>query len=148
MPGVEGAKEALTYQDFSVRFLTTLNESMPLDNVVRLLLAGSLALNGELLQDSGDTGNALKRQTEAVKLTTELLAENSLTEKERREARRTAARAWTATARLHERAGRPDDSIAALHKALTEWESSPVEDPKDQKLMAWVKERLDKLKTR
>ena len=145
-PGASGASEALEYQNFSVDFLRSLNESTPLNNRIRLLLASSLALNGELLQDSGDTGNALKRMTEAITLTSELLAENTPAEGERREARRTSARAWTGTAGLHEKAGRRDDSVAALNKALSEWESSAVEDPSDQKLFAWVKEKLSKLK--
>lgn len=152
-PGAAGAVEALSYQDFSVSILNKLNESNPLDNRIRLLLALSLSLNGELIRESADRTNlaecqarALKRQTEAITLTGELLAENTLSEAERREARRISARAWTATAGLHEKAGRRDDTVVALTKALSDWESSPVDDPGDQKLMAWVKERLGKLK--
>ncbi|HWB01692.1 MAG TPA: protein kinase [Verrucomicrobiales bacterium] len=143
-----GAKEALGYQNSGVEFLENLNGSTPLNNGIRLLLATSWALNGELLQHSGDHTNALKRQTEAISLTTELMGENSLSEKERRECRRISARAWTATARLHERAGpsHREDAVAALTKAYADWESSPVEDPQDQNKMAWVKEKLNKLK--
>jgi eukaryotic-like serine/threonine-protein kinase len=145
-PGDAGAREALDYQNFSVDSLRELNESTPLNNAIRSELAASIVLNGELLQDSGDTGNALKRYTEAITLTTELLGENALTENERREVRRLSARAWTGAAGMHERAGRRDETVAALTKALADWESAPVEDPSDQKLMAWVKEKLNKLK--
>ena len=144
-PGPEGAALALEYQNTSVDFLRSLNDSTPLDNRIRLALAFSLALNGELLQQKGDPANALKRLAEAITLSGELLAENTLAEGERREARRTSARAWTGTAGLHEKAGHRDDTVAALNKALTEWESSPVEDPSDEKMFAWVKEKLDKL---
>ena len=145
-PGVEGARKALELQDFSVRFMEALNEANPLDNPIRLLLAASLSLNGELLQATGDGVNALKRQTEAITLTGELLAESNLSEKDRREARRISARAWTGTAGLHEKAGRREETVAALTKALTEWEFSPVEDASDREKMAWVQGRLSKLK--
>ncbi len=147
-PGVAGAAEALDYQNFSVDFLSSLNRSTPLDNRVRLLLASSLTLNGELLQQSGDTVSALKRMTEAITLTAELLAENTLAESERREARRTSARAWTGTAGLHEKAGpkHREDTVDALNRALAEWEASPVEDPSDEVLFAWVKDKLSKIK--
>jgi hypothetical protein len=145
-PGNAGAREALDYQNFSVDSLRELNESTPLNNAIRSELAASIVLNGELLQDAGETANALKRYTEAITLTTELLGENTLTENERREVRRLSARAWTGAAGMHERAGRRDETVAALTKALADWESAPVEDPSDQKLMAWVKEKLNKLK--
>ncbi len=147
-PGAIGAAEALDYQNFSVDFLGSLNRSTPLDNRIRLLLASSLTLNGELLQQSGDTVNALKRMSEAITLTAELLAENTLAESERREARRTSARAWTGTAGLHEKAGpkHREDTVDALNKALAEWEVSPVEDPSDEVLFTWVKDKLSKIK--
>jgi tetratricopeptide (TPR) repeat protein len=147
-PSAASAKDALGYQNTSVEFLNLLNSNTTLDNGIRLLLAASTVLNGELLLYSGETKESLKRQTEAITLTTELLGENSLTEKERRECRRISARAWTGTARLHERAGpgHRDDAIAALTKAYADWEFSPVEDPADQKEMAWVKDKLAKVK--
>src|SRR4029079_18390123 len=131
----------------SVEFLTLLNSTTTLDNGIRLLLASSTVLNGELLLAAGNSKESLKRQTEAITLTTELLSENSLTEKERRECRRISARAWTGTARLHEHAGHRDDTVAALTKAYADWEFSPVEDPSDLKEMAWVKDKLSKVKT-
>jgi eukaryotic-like serine/threonine-protein kinase len=145
-PAPATAKDALGYQNSSVDFLTVLNSNTTLDNGIRLLLAASMVLNGELLLYSGNTKDALKRQTDAITLTTELLSENSLSEKERRECRRISARAWTGTARLHEHAGHRDDTVAALTKAYADWEFSPVEDPSDLKEMAWVKDKLAKVK--
>jgi len=146
--GVEGAKKARDLQDFSVRFMEGLNDANPLDNAIRLQLATTLTFNGDLLQAQGEPTGALKRQTEAINLTGELLAESTLSEKERREAHRIAARAWTATAKLHEKAGpsRRDATVDALMKALAEWESLPVEDPSDQQKMAWVQTKLNALK--
>lgn len=143
-----GIKEALTYQDFSVLFLENLNESNPLDNRIRKLLSASLVLNGELLEASGATGKALERYNQAVAISGDLLADNSLSEGDRRDCRRISARGWTGAAGLHEKAGRRDDTVSALTKAYADWEFSPVEDPADQKKMAWVKEKLDKLKPR
>lgn len=145
-PGPKGIEEALEYQNFSVKFLRDLNDAIPLDNLIRRKLADSLVLNGELLEASGKTGPALQRQTEAITLTTELLGESVLSENDRRDCRRISARAWTGAAGLHERAGHRDDTVLALTKALAEWEFAPVEDPSDQKKMAWVKEKLKKLK--
>jgi hypothetical protein len=145
-PSAASAKDALGYQNSSVEFLTLLNSTTTLDNGIRLLLASSTVLNGELLLYAGETKAALKRQTEAITLTTELLGETSLSEKERRECRRISARAWTGTARLHEHAGHRDDTVTALTKAYADWEFSPVEDPSDQKEMAWVKDKLSKVK--
>jgi serine/threonine protein kinase/tetratricopeptide (TPR) repeat protein len=146
--GLEGAKKAQGLQDFSVRFMEGLNDANPLDNAIRLQLAASFTLNGELLQARGESTGALKRQTEAINITAELLAESTLSEKERREARRISARAWTATAKLHEKAGpsRRDATVDALMKALAEWESLPVEDPSDQQKMTWVQTKLNALK--
>lgn len=146
--GTDGIKEALVYQNFSVTFLRNLNEANPLDNKIRKLLAASLVLNGELLDASGETGKALERHNEAVALTGELLSDNTLAETDRRECRRISARGWTGAAGLHERAGRRDDTVSALTKAYADWEFSPVEDPSDQKKMAWVKDKLNKLKPR
>lgn len=145
-PGAAGAKEALEYQNFSVTSLETLNNNNTLDNSIRSLLAASIVLNGELLHESGDTAGALKRHTEAITLTTDLLGDNALTENERRAVRRYSARAWTGAASVHERAGRREETVAALTKAYADWESAPVEDPSDQKLMAEVKAKLDKLR--
>lgn len=143
-----GIKEALTYQDFSVLFLQNLNESNPLDNRIRKLLSASLVLNGDLLEASGATGKALERYNQAVAISGDLLADNSLSEGDRRDCRRISARGWTGAAGLHEKAGRRDDTVSALTKAYADWEFSPVEDPADQKKMVWVKEKLDKLKPR
>lgn len=145
-PGPAGAKEAMEYQNPGVDFLKGYYLNNPLDTATRLLLAASLVLNAELQQQAGDNALALKRHAEAITLTAELLAENTLSENDRREARRTSARAWTGTAGLHEKAGRRDDTVQALNKALADWESSPVNDPSDQKLMTWVKDKLSKLK--
>ncbi len=141
-----GAQKALDLQDFSVRFMEGLNDANPLDNAIRLQLGASITLNGELLLGTGDSAGALKRQNQAVTLINELLGESTLSEKERREARRISARAWTATAGLHEKAGRRDATVEALTNALADWESSPVEDPSDQKMMAWVQTKLNALK--
>jgi serine/threonine protein kinase/tetratricopeptide (TPR) repeat protein len=143
---VDGARRALELQDFSVRFMEKLNDANPLDNAVRLQLAASFTLNGELLQGKGESVAALKRHNETLTFIGQLLEENTLSEKERREARRITARAWTATAGLHEKAGRRDATVEALTKAMTEWESSPVEDPYDQKMMTWVQTKLNALK--
>ncbi len=146
MPGAEGAKKALQYQESSVTFLKQLDPGAVPDNSIRLLLAASTVLNGELHQSAGDAPRAFARYTEAIDLTAGLLAESTLSDRERREGRRLSARAWTGAARFHEGAGHRDDSVAALNKAWEDWEASPVEDPSDQKNMAWVREKLDKLK--
>ncbi len=145
-PGAGGITEAIDYQDAAVKYVQMLNETTPLDNTVRRHLAAAHVAMGEFQQDAAKTPQAMEHQNQALSLLKDLLSESSLSDKDRRLCRRASARAWTALASIYEKSGKRSDSISALTKAYADWEFSPVEDPSDQKKMAWVKETLDKLK--
>ena len=145
-PNAAGAKEALEYQDFSVTILRNLNEANTLDNQFRQNLAASLVLNGELHELAGEPKTGLTRHTEALTLLEELLAEPTVAENDRRDCRRLSARAWTATGGIQEKAGRKDEAIASLSKALEAWSGFAGDDPAADQNVASTRERLRKLK--
>ncbi len=145
-PNAAGAKEALEYQDFSVTILRNLNEANTLDNQFRQHLAASLVLNGELHELAGEPKTGLTRHTEALTLLEELLAEPTVAENDHRDCRRLLARAWTATGGIQEKAGRKDEAIASLSKALEAWSGFAVDDPAADQNVASTRERLRKLK--
>ncbi|MES2468863.1 MAG: protein kinase [Verrucomicrobiota bacterium] len=145
-PNAAGAKEALEYQDFSVTILRNLNEANTLDNQFRQHLASSLVLNGELHELAGEPKTGLARHTEALTLLEELLAEPTVAENDRRDCRRLSARAWTATGGIQEKAGRKDEAIASLSKALEAWTGFAGDDPAADQNVASTRERLRKLK--
>ena len=141
-----GAKEALEYQNGSITILRNLNGENTLDNTFRRHLAAALVLNGELQEAAGDTRTALARHQEALSTVEELIAEPSLNEADRRDCRRLAARAWTATGGMQEKAGRKGEAIASLNKALEAWSSFSGDDPAADQIVASTRERLRKLK--
>jgi tetratricopeptide (TPR) repeat protein len=145
-PNATGVKEALEYQDFSVTILRNLNEANTLDNQLRQHFAASLVLNGELYELAGEPKTGLTRHREALTLLEELLAEPTVAENDRRECRRLSARAWTATGGIQEKAGRKDEAIASLSKALLAWSGFAVDDPAAHQNVASTRERLRKLK--
>ena len=145
-PGPEGVKEAIVYQNGSVTTLRNLNETNALDNVYRRSLAASLELNGELLEASGEPAAARARLEEALEITTALAEEETLPENERLECRRLGARALTILGGIHEKAGRKKDAVAALTRAVTEWDASaPAATAADEPLVATAREKLKKL---
>ena len=145
-PNVAGAKEALEYQNGSVTILRNLNEANTLDNTFRRHLAAALVLNGELQELAGESKTGLALNTEALALLGELLDEATMAEIDRRECRRLSARAWTAMGGMQEKAGRKEDAIASLNKALEAWSGFAGEDPAADQIVASARERLRRLK--
>ncbi len=145
-PTVAGAKEALDYQNGSITILRNLQEENPQDNAYRRHLAAALVLNGELHEAAGDSKTALARHQEALTAVDELMADATLTPSMQGECRRLTARAWTATGGMQEKAGRKEDAIASLNKALEAWSSFSGEDPAADRIVASTRERLRKLK--
>jgi tetratricopeptide (TPR) repeat protein len=145
-PNAAGATEALEYQNFSVTCLRGLNETNTLDNTYRRYLATTLVLNGELQEAAGESKTALGRHTEALDILDELLAENTLTDDDRRDCRRLSARAWTAMGGMQEKSGNKDAAIASLSKALEAWTGFAGEDPAAAQNVASTREKLRKLK--
>ena len=103
-------------------------------------------LNGELHELAGEPKTGLVRHTEALTLLEELLAEPTVAENDRRDCRRLSARAWTATGGIQEKAGRKDEAIASLSKALEAWTGFAGDDPAADQNVASTRERLRKLK--
>jgi Tetratricopeptide repeat len=145
-PNPAGAKEALDYQNGSVTILRNLNDTNTLDSLFRQHLSSALVLNGELLEIAGDSKTGQTRHTEALALLEGLLAESTLSDVDRRECRRLSARAWTALGGIQEKAGKKDDAIASLSKALEAWTSFAGNDPAADQIVASTRERLRKLK--
>jgi serine/threonine protein kinase len=145
-PNAAGAQQALDFQNFSVSYLRHLNETNTLDNTYRNHLAGALVLNGELQEAAGETKAALSRHTEALAILDELLADNSLSDADRKECRRLSARAWTATGGMQEKSGSKDDAISSLSKALEAWTGFASDNPAAAQNVASTRERLRKLK--
>ncbi len=117
-----------------------------MNNTFRRHLAAALVLNGEIQETAGESKAALDRHTEGLALLDELLAESSLGESDRRECRRLSARAWTAMGGMQEKAGRKEEAIASLNKALEAWSGFAGDDPAADQIVASTRERLRKLK--
>ena len=145
-PNAAGAKEALEYQNGSVTILRNLNDANTLDNTFRRHLAAALVLNAELQELAGDSKAGLAHHAEALSLVDELLAETTLTDSDQRECRRLSARAWTAMGGMQEKAGKKEDAIASLNKALEAWSGFAGDDPAADQIVASARERLRKLK--
>ena len=143
-PGLPGATEALSYQERCLKFLRMINEQTPLDNSVRQHLAATIVLNGELQAATGKNAEGLNLQKEALALLEELLPD--LTEGERREAHMLTARAWKATADIHEKTKRNDDAILAFGKALAAAETAATADEPPPPMVAAIKQSLQRLK--
>ena len=95
---------------------------------------------------AGDSKTGLANHTAALALVDELLEETTLTDNDRRECRRLSARAWTAMGGMQEKAGRKEEAIASLNKAIDAWSGFAGDDPAADKIVASTRERLRKLK--
>jgi tetratricopeptide (TPR) repeat protein len=145
-PTPVGAKSALDYSQGAETIFRRLTQASPQDDNLKLRLASTLVLNGELRAASGDSpGDLLAGLDESVTLANQLNLGTSLDDARRAECRKIGARAWAVIGGVQEKAGQKTDAAASFGKALEVWSALAATDPAARRLETTTRERLKKL---